>query len=181
MNFDFVLQGSLYIKMKPIFPWLWSFNDIAFMHFWGTVFGQGRVGSGTAERQKSMKTMSDEAIYQENFGFRKTNMLSATSPWIPRMKDWKQKIVRCNPIQCIVYIECELKFLNLFLCVPFSILSIEYHVNYYSKSPYFSPYFSVSWISYNICLFVPCIYVHVFPNIFIPYNLPKHCTQSHHT
>ena len=100
LNFDFVLQGSLYIKMKPIFSWLWSFNDIAFMHFWRTVFGQGRVGSGTAERQKSMKTMSDEAIYQENFGFRKTNMLSATAPWIPRMKykDWKQKIVRCNPI-----------------------------------------------------------------------------------
>lgn len=46
------------------------------------MFGQGQVGSGTAERQKSMKTMSDEAIYHENFGFRKTNMLSATSPLV---------------------------------------------------------------------------------------------------
>ena len=167
--------------MKPNFSWLWSINDIAFMHFWRTVFGQGRVCSGTAKRQKSMKAMSDKAIYQENFGFRKTNMLSATALWIPRMKykDWKQK----KMYAVTLYIECELKFLNLFLCVPFSILSIEYHVNYYSKSPYFSPYFSVSWISYNICLFVPCIYeyVHVFPNIFIPYNLPKHCTQSHRT
>ena len=95
--------------------------------------------------------------------------------------EWNTKTENKKLYAVTLYIECELKFPNIFLCVPFSILSIEYHVNYCSKSPYFSPYFSVSWISYNICLFVPCIYVHVFPNIFIPYNLPKHCTQSHHT
>ena len=179
MNFDFVLQGSLYIKMKPIFSWLWSFNDIAFMHFWRTVFGQGRVGSGTAEHQKSMKTMSDESIYQENFGFRKKQICCQLQ--LREFLEWNTKTENKKLYAVTLYIECELKFPNIFLCVPFSILSIEYHVNSYSKSPYFSPYFSVSWISYNICLFVPCIYVHVFPNIFIPYNLPKHCTQSHHT
>ena len=119
LNFDFVLQGSLYINMKPNFSWLWSINDIAFMHFWRTVFGQERVGSGTAERQKSMKAMSDKALYQEKFGCQL--QLCELPEWNTKTENNK-KNVRCNPVH-----RMWTKVSEYFpMCSLNSILSIEY-------------------------------------------------------
>jgi len=97
-----------------------------------------------------MKSMSEKVTYQQNFGFRKTNMMTATETWNTKTENKKLYAVT-------LYIECELEFLNLFLCVLFSILSIEYHVNYFK-----SPYFSVP-LKFHVTFVYLC---HVFFKIF---------------
>ena len=118
------------------------------MIFWRVVYNQGWLGSGPVKKtwsQCQKKLLTSKILALEKQIWWQLQRLE-----IQRLKTKKLYAVT-------LYIECELEFLNLFLCVLFSILSIEYHVNYFK-----SPYFSVP-LKFHVTFVYLC---HVFFKIF---------------
>ena len=122
------------------------------MIFWRLVQNQGWLGSGPVKKPWSQ--------CQKKLLTSKILALEKQICWqLQRLEilEWNTKTENKKLYAVTLYIECELEFLNLFLCVLFSILSIEYHVNYFK-----SPYFSVP-LKFHVTFVYLC---HVFFKIF---------------